>query len=145
MNKQLKTLLQKYKQANTTVSKIQRDIDKVRYSSFVPCAKCSKKMRIKEIDLFRINWKNIVAEYQYICRHCKYVNRVLFKSQGDNFRLYMNILAGDYFKDIPKTDVFHDANEPAKRYKFVNNFYLETLIDEEVAFQEKQSVIKKEA
>ena len=36
-------------------------------------------------------------------------------------------------------DVWYDENEPAKRYKFVNNFYFEKLIDEEKVFEEKQN------
>lgn len=134
MNKHLKELLSKRKRIIESLSRLNDSIHTIHIETKIPCAKCGKKITFVDMELYRINWRGIVAEYQYIC-NCKYVNRLLSKCTTGEYR--------DYLRGVEKyvdgcrsvQDIHHDENEPAKKYKFVNNFYMEDLINEEKDFE----------
>jgi hypothetical protein len=137
MNKLLKEKLLKRKKIEGSLSNIIADLESLYSSTRIPCSHCGKRQKISELDLYRIYWKQIVAEYQYICIGCKWVNRILFNSVVEEYRKHMMLLEMTYFRHRHMKDVWHDTDEPSRKYKFVNNFYIEKLIDEEIVFQEK--------
>jgi hypothetical protein len=133
MNKKLKELLYKKNKVLNSLAGVQLQIDGVRESTRFRCAKCGYKNSLDPYGIYRIRWRDIVAEYQFICHKCKCVNRILSKSPN-GYRDFMVALADDYLKFYKMIDVYHDENEPAKKYKWVNNFSVEELINEEQEF-----------
>lgn len=139
MNKQLKELLDKRRKVENTLGNIQLAIDEIYLDTKIPCAKCNNKTKVWEMSLYRIYYKEIIAEYQYVCKYCSYANRILFKATPPAYRENMILFERNFLKRMFNNikDVWHDENEPAKKLKFVNNFYIENLINEEKEYEEK--------
>lgn len=139
MNKTLKELLNKRKKVNKSLTKVNEAIRLIHRATKVPCSKCGKKTSFANMEIYRILWREIIAEHQYVCEECGYVNRLLNGITADGWRrYYLDALETNYIFSGCKiiTDVFHGENEPAKKHKFVNNFFVEKLIEEEKEFED---------
>ena len=127
----------------------------------ITCAKCKRQCLIANVTLYQTHWHVpphgcIEGDYwkegecQFICHHCGFVNRLLFKTEYDNTRHEYVSEKNDRFernykgqfkeivdthdddKLIPKWDIVAYAmytkqhGKPPEQ-KWVNNYWIDTL------------------
>ncbi len=109
--------------------------------TYIRCANCNRNNQISKTQLFQTHWYVMPysctggdcwreGECQFLCKHCSYINRLLFKEEFDYKLLeYVSEVKNNFMQHIkPKFGNIkdtHDKDDMTKTNKWVNNFSLD--------------------